>query len=297
MQFFRSKDLLPIFLLILLILVWSSVWPLFKFATESIPPFSFRVIIGLPACLLLFFLAFNKCKTVKIPQKNWKSLFLISFFNVTLWQVLMLYGIGMLGGGRAAVLTYTMPVWATIFASFFGYEKINFSIFIALLLGVFGILSLSIEINIFDNFLGFFITLAAGLSWGIGTMFVKYGGIKSDGLIVAGWQQFIGILPIIPFAIYFDLNNFSPINFNHILVILFGIFLSSGYTYWAYFTVLQKFSVNVTSISVMAVPVLAILIDYFFVDVQLSMFDFLALFLIVISIFVAATKPFNKNYG
>ena len=47
----------------------------------------------------------------------------------------------------------------------------------------------------------------------------------------------------------------------------------------------------------MAVPVLAILIDYFFVDVQLSMFDFLALFLIVISIFVAATKPFNKNYG
>ena len=96
---------------------------------------------------------------------------------------------------------------------------------------------------------------------------------------------------------YFDLNNFSPINFNHILVILFGIFLSSGYTYWAYFTVLQKFSVNVTSISVMAVPVLAILIDYFFVDVQLSMLDFLALFLIVTSIFVAATKPFNKNYG
>ena len=73
--------------------------------------------------------------------------------------------------------------------------------------------------------------------------------------------------------------------------------MSSGYTYWAYFTVLQKFSVNVTSISVMAVPVLAILIDYFFVDVQLSMLDFLALFLIVTSIFVAATKPFNKNYG
>ena len=100
------------------------------------------MIIGLPACLLLFFLAFNKCKTVKIPKNNWKSLFLISFFNVTLWQVLMLYGIGMLGGGRAAVLTYTMPVWATIFASCFGYEKINFSIIIALLLGVLGIISL-----------------------------------------------------------------------------------------------------------------------------------------------------------
>ena len=113
----------------------------------------FRVIIGLPACFLLFFLAFKKCKKIDVPKKDWKSLFLISFFNVTLWQVLMLYGIGMLGGGRAAVLTYTMPVWATIFASFFGYEKINISIIIALLLGMFGIFSLSIEINICSIYL------------------------------------------------------------------------------------------------------------------------------------------------
>ena len=216
---------------------------------------------------------------------------------MTLWQVLMLYGIGMLGGGRAAVLTYNMPVWATIFASFFGYEKINFSIFIALLLGVLGILSLSIEINIFDNFLGFFYNISCWFKLGIGTMFVKYGGIKSDGLIVAGWQQFIGILPIIPFAIYFDINNFSPINFNHILVILFGIFLSSGYTYWAYFTVLQKFSVNVTSISVMAVPVLAILIDYFFQTLSYQCLIFLLVFNSHKYFCCCYKAIFNKNYG
>ncbi len=295
MKYKFSKNFLPILLLVLLILVWSLVWSLFKFAMEVIPPFSFRVIIGLPACLLLFLLAFKKCKKVDIPKKNWKSLFLISFFNVTLWQVLMLYGIGMLGGGRAAVLTYTMPVWATIFASLFGFEKINISIIVALILGMLGIVSLSIEINIFNNFLGFLITLSAGLSWGIGTMIVKYGGIKSDGLIVAGWQQLIGILPIIPFALYFDLNNFGTINYSHLLVILFGIFLSSGYTYWAYFTVLQKFSVNVTSVSVMAVPILAILIDFIFLGTQLSFYDILALILIVVSIFVVATTPFNKK--
>ena len=290
-----TNNYIPILLLIILILVWSSVWSLFKFVVEEIPPFSFRVIIGLPASLFLFLLAFKKCKKISVPKKDWKSLFLISIFNVTLWQVLMLYGIGMLGGGRAAVLTYTMPVWATIFATVFGYEKINFSIIIALILGMFGIFCLSIEINIFDNSLGFLITLAAGLSWGIGTMIVKYGGIKSDGLIVAGWQQLIGILPIVPFALYFDINDFGTIDYRHILVILFGVFLSSGYTYWAYFTVLQKFSVNVTSVSVMAVPILAILIDFIVVDVELSFFDFLALALIVTSIFVAATKPFNKK--
>ena len=203
-----SKQFLPIFLLIVLILVWTSVWFLFKIAIEAIPPLSFRVIIGIPAFALLLFLGFKKVKTVYVPKSDYKPLLLISFFNVTLWQVLMLYGIDMLGGGRAAVLTYTMPVWATIFASIFGYEKINISIIISLIFGMTGIIFLSLEINVFENMLGFLITLSAGLSWAIGTMIVKYGGIRSDGLIVAGWQQIIGIVPIIPFALYFDLDNF-----------------------------------------------------------------------------------------
>jgi len=290
-----SKQFVTVFLLIILVLVWSSVWSLFRIAMEAIPPLSFRVIIGLPAFLLLLILGYKKVKTVKIPKNNIKSLLLISFFNVTLWQILMLYGITMLGGGRAAVLTYTMPVWATIFATIFGYEKINFSIIFSLILGMIGIFFLSIEINIFENIFGFLITLSAGLSWAIGTMIVKYGGIKSDGLIVAGWQQLIGIIPIIPFALYYDLNNFGDIELKHILIIIYGIFFSSAYTYWAYFTVLQKFSVNITSISVMTVPVLAVLIDYLMIDFPFSTLDLLALIFIISGIYIAATKPFSKK--
>ena len=290
-----SKQFIPIILLVLLILVWTSVWSLFKIAIEAIPPLSFRVIIGIPAFILLLFLGFKKVKTIYIPKSDFKPLLLISFFNVTLWQVLMLYGIDMLGGGRAAVLTYTMPVWATIFASIFGYEKINLSIIVSLIFGMLGILFLSLEINVSENILGFLITLSAGLSWAIGTMIVKYGGIKSDGLIIAGWQQIIGIIPIIPFALYYDLDNFGLIDYRHILIIIYGIFLSSAYTYWAYFTILQKFSVNVTSVSVMAVPILAILVDYVLVDVEFSSFDLLALIFIVSGIYIVATKPFNKH--
>ena len=290
-----SRQIITVILLIILVLVWSSVWSLFRIAIEAIPPLSFRVIIGIPAFVLLMSLGFKKVRTIKIPNNNIKSLLLISFFNVTLWQILMLYGITMLGGGRAAVLTYSMPVWATIFAAIFGYEKINLSIVISLILGMIGIFFLSTEINIFENPFGFLITLSAGLSWAIGTMIVKYGGIKSDGLIVAGWQQIIGIIPIIPFALYFDLNNFGEIELKHILIIFYGIFFSSAYTYWAYFTVLQKFSVNITSISVMAVPVLAVLIDYLTIDFPFSTLDLLALIFIISGIYIAATRPFSKK--
>ena len=290
-----SKQFITIILLIILVLVWSSVWSLFRIAMEAIPPLSFRVIIGIPAFVLLLTLGYKKVRTIKIPRNNIKSLLLISFFNVTLWQILMLYGITMLGGGRAAVLTYTMPVWATIFAAIFGYEKINLSMVISLILGMIGIFFLSTEINIFENLFGFLITVSAGLSWAIGTMIVKYGGIKSDGLIVAGWQQIIGIIPIIPFALYYDLNNFGEIELKHILIIFYGIFFSSAYTYWAYFTVLQKFTVNITSISVMAVPVLAVLIDYLTINFPFSMLDLSALIFIVSGIYIAAVKPFNMK--
>ena len=114
-----SRQFITVILLIILVLVWSSVWSLFRIAMEAIPPLSFRVIIGIPAFVLLLALGYKKVRTINIPRNNIKSLLLISFFNVTLWQILMLYGITMLGGGRAAVLTYTMPVWATIFAAIF----------------------------------------------------------------------------------------------------------------------------------------------------------------------------------
>ena len=295
MNFLFSKKIIPILILILLILVWSSVWSIFGFVTETIPPFSFRVIIGIPAFAVLLLLGFVKVRKISIPKKNWKALLLISLFNVTLWQVLMLYGITMLGGGRAAILTYTMPVWATIFAATYGLERMSISIIISLILGMSGILFLSLEINVFENFFGFLITISAGISWAIGTIILKYGGIKADGLIVAAWQQVIGVIPIIPFALYFDLNNFGTIDYRHVLVIIYGIFLSSAYTYWAYFTVLQKLSVNITSISVMAVPVIAILIDYIILNVELSYLDLFALICIVSGIFISARRPFDTH--
>ena len=45
----------------------------------------------------------------------------------------------------------------------------------------------------------------------------------------------------------------------------------------------------------MMVPVCAILIDYFFMGVLLTNFDIVAVILIISSIFIAATKPFNKK--
>ena len=289
------KKIKLIFILLLLIVVWSVVWPLFRFVVQEVPPLVFRVSAGIPAAILLLFIAKVTSQKLIIPKKKWVPLFFISFFNVTLWQVLMLYGVSMLGGGRAAVLGYTMPVWAVMVASIMGFERITFSSFLALCLGVFGVISLTVGIDFFSNWIGVLVMLMAGLSWGIGTMILKYGGLNFNAFVIAGWQQLIGILPIIPFAILWDFNNIGNPDYRHFLVLLFAIFFSSAYTYWAYFVVLQNFTVTVTSISVMMVPVLALLIDAMYLGIKFSYYDLIALLMIVMSIFIAATKPFDKK--
>ena len=289
------KKIKLIFILVLLIVVWSVVWPLFRFVVQEVPPLVFRVSAGIPAAILLLFIAKVTSQKLIIPKNKWFPLFFISFFNVTLWQVLMLYGVSMLGGGRAAVLGYTMPVWAVMVASIMGFEKITYSSFLALCLGVFGVISLTVGIDFFSNWIGVLVMLMAGLSWGIGTMILKYGGLNFNAFVIAGWQQLIGILPIIPFAILWDFNNIGNPDYRHFLVLLFAIFFSSAYTYWAYFVVLQNFTVTVTSISVMMVPVLALLIDAMYLGIKFSYYDLIALLMIVMSIFIAATKPFDKK--
>ena len=102
-------------------------------------------------------------------------------------------------------------------------------------------------------------------------------------------------MPIIPFAILWDLNNIGDPDYRHFLVLIFAIFFASAYTYWAYFVVLKNFTVTVTSISVMMVPVLAILIDTLYLGLSISYYDLCALLMIVMGIFVAAKKPFNKE--
>ena len=43
---------------------------------------------------------------------------LCAILNLALWNILVLYGIDLMNSGRAAILAYTMPLWATLTGAF-----------------------------------------------------------------------------------------------------------------------------------------------------------------------------------
>src|SRR5690606_19066961 len=98
-----------IVLLMALTLTWGFNWPMMKLAVQEVPPWTFRtlcVIVGGGALLALTGLTGGR---VAFPARLLPPLMLISFFNITGWHLFSAYALLYTGGGRAAIIGYTMP--------------------------------------------------------------------------------------------------------------------------------------------------------------------------------------------
>ncbi|MEL0180504.1 MAG: DMT family transporter [Deltaproteobacteria bacterium] len=115
----RDSPLLPWILLTGIAFGWGLNWEILKTGVEEIPPWVFRGASSLPAGLILLVIAKLGKQSLRIERRDWMALFVASLLNMMLWGVLILYGLTQMTGGRAAVLAFTMPVWAALSDSLF----------------------------------------------------------------------------------------------------------------------------------------------------------------------------------
>src|SRR5512135_302553 len=106
-------------LLALLTLFWGVNWPVMKLGVAEMPPLYFRAI-----CIgggLVFIWAWARLTGVPltVPPGAWPSIVKLAVPNVIVWHLLAIIAVKMLASGRAAILGYTMPVWAVVFGLLF----------------------------------------------------------------------------------------------------------------------------------------------------------------------------------
>ena len=98
-------------LLALLSLSWGVNWPLIKMAIGDVPELTFRAACTASGAAGLFLIARGARLSLALPRPAWPWIAAAALFNITGWNVLMIYGIGLVTAGRAAILGYTMPLW------------------------------------------------------------------------------------------------------------------------------------------------------------------------------------------
>src|SRR5262245_41669118 len=95
---------------------WGFNWPVTKFLLSELPPLTLRGSTGVIGAALLAVLALARSQSLKVERRLWPRLMLLALLNVTGWMVLMGLALLWLPASEAALIAYTMPVWASIIA-------------------------------------------------------------------------------------------------------------------------------------------------------------------------------------
>lgn len=242
---------------------WGMNWPAMKVAVGEIPVWTFRAACILIAAPLLLGTTWLQGKPVALPLRQVPTILKISLFSVAAWQVLSALGLVFIGSGKAAIIAFTMPLWATFLSAIFLGEQLTARHAMALAAGMAALaLLLGEELLIVgESPLGGLIMVMAAMSWAIGTVLVKkldWRGIPTTAF--TGWQLALGGVPVVLGAILFDplpdLADWSPAAWGGLL---FASVVGLVICVTAYFQVVTLVPASIAAIGTLAVPVVGVL--------------------------------------
>ena len=85
-----------------------------KLALQEVQPWAFRTLCLMIGGVALLALTRASGGTVRVPGGRLPPLALVALFNITAWHLFSAYALLNTGSGRAAIIGYTMPLWASL---------------------------------------------------------------------------------------------------------------------------------------------------------------------------------------
>ncbi len=121
---------------------WGFNWPVTKYLLSELPPLTMRGGAGVVGALLLAAMALFSGQSLHVPRAQWPRLVLAAMLNVALWMALMGLALLWLPASEAALIAYTMPIWASMLAWPVLGERPNLLRVISLLMAFAGLASI-----------------------------------------------------------------------------------------------------------------------------------------------------------
>jgi drug/metabolite transporter (DMT)-like permease len=276
---------LDISLLVLVTLFWGLSFPVLKFALLSgFPPLTLRTlsfIIGL--IVLGLYLWQQKHSLYVLPNERWPVL-RVSTVMMTGWQLGLVYGVLLLSSGRAAIIGYTMPVWALVgsvllYRNPFSWRGVV-GVFLAL--SAIAFLALSEFQAFLQSPLGIMVMLAAAVAWGTGTAMTKNTPLRLSNHSFAFWSLTACTVVFVMLAVIFESKAWHWPSWGVWFAMIYAG-LTTAFSYVAWFRLTRKLSPVVSSLSIMLVPVIGLLSSAWLLNEAFTTFDIVALLLIVLA--------------
>jgi drug/metabolite transporter (DMT)-like permease len=290
-------ETLPQFGLVLLIFLsifWGTNWPMMKIGLREIPVWTFRTLCLFLGGFGVLCMAKANGLILTIPRSELWPLILVSLLNITGWHLCSGYGLIYMDAGRAVIIGYTMPVWASILGSFVLGERLTLARLTGLLFGIAGLLVLiGPDLKALGSApLGAIFMLGAAVTWAGGTVFLKYFRWTMPIMVLTGWQLILGGIPVIIGAIILEpMTVLLQVSWQAALATGYVILVGNIFCFWAWVKVVNLFPASVASIGTLAIPVIGVLSSAVVLGEPVGCGEIAALILVVMALSVVMVRP------
>ncbi len=248
-------------LLALLTLLWGTNWPLFPFAVREVSVWTFRGVAVTIAGVALLAVARLRGQSLVVPRRHWGTVAAATFFYLVLWNIASTYAAIMIPSGQAAILGFTMPLWAALISWAVLGERLGGRMKLALALGAVGVgLLMARGATAYAQApLGFALGLLAGLGWAVGTLILQRRPVDVPATVLTGWQLLITALPLGAGALFFGDGHWFMPSWQTVAVIGYIALVPMCIGNVAWFSVVGMLPAGVAGLASIMVPVVAMI--------------------------------------
>lgn len=291
-----GTPLLAFALLAMIAVLWGFNWPIMKIGLTEISPWVFRAGASVVSCAGLFLISAIAGHSLRVPAGEWRTVLLGGLLNITLFNVLVAYGITVMDAGRAGIIGYTMPLWATVIGTIVLKERLGPRAIAGLAVGLFGmVLLFSVDAAALTaSTLGPLLVLGGAISWGAGTVVIKHGRLTMPITVAVAWQHLIGVVPIAIVAVAWDWRNVGEVTFWPLMSLAYNMLITGIICYWAYFKVVQMLPVVASTVGTLMVPVIGVFSNALIFGVAPHLVDYTALACVGIAVFLVVVRPRHR---
>lgn len=240
---------------------WGFNWPVTKFLLGELPPLTLRGVTGVLGAVLLAALALARGDSLKVAPAIWPRLATAAILNVTGWMVLMGLALLWLPASEAALIAYTMPVWASLIAWPVLGERPTVLRTLGLVMAFAGLAAIMGGNGIAasaEKLPGIIMALCGAIGFAVGTVFSKKYPIQLPPITAAAWQIGIGCLPISVIGLLIETSHLDKVTPIGWWLLIYSTVVQFCIAYVSWFAALARLPASVAAIGTMAVPVIGV---------------------------------------
>ena len=273
---------------------WGLNWPYIRVAVAEIPPWTFRSICLVGGGALLMGAAWLQNRKLLVPRREILPLIVVTFFNITCYQILVAFGLSMMEAGRGSILGFTFPLWTMLNGRFLLNERLTPARLAALALGLAAMALLIVPDaqKLGRAPWGALLIVGSAVTWSFGTVLFKKFTWSLPPLHMTAWQICLGSVPIVIGALAFDDWGALPAPSTEAVIataysLLIGIFLCQ----WLWYTTLTRLPAAVATIAILSVPVVGVVSSAWMLGEVVGPLDMVALVLVMASLALVLVGP------